>query len=575
MAPVDIDRDFLYPLLSLISAASLLYLAYLWALPKPIPGIPYDKSAKNSLLGNFSDIQAYVRETKRFRPWLTTHIRRHNSPLTQVWLGPFTKPALVLTDFQESYDILIRRHKEFDKALSNLAAFSSIVKDAQISMFGSDHRYKGNKELARDVMTPGFLHEVSAPEIYKKTQTLIALWTLKTQLANGRPFFAKNDLSDMVMDIVSAAAFGLDESMSTTNDQLVALNAHSEEFSANADGPVDFPRVPHKPEMTALLDLTDHVGAQFKNPFPELVHYFRLLTHPTLSASYALKDRWIHDEIEKALPRLQRGESETRSAMDQFLQREIQIAAKENRKPNFHSGRIYDELVQYFIAGHDTTTTAISWLVKNIADHPDSQEKLRAALRTAYATAYEEGRQPTVEEICRTTIPYHDAVIEECLRYNSPVAVVARQTTVNTTLLGYEIPKGTMLIIIWDGPDFTEPPMPLADGVRSETSKRVRERWNPDDIRLFKPERWLKVDEKGNEYFDSQAGPMLAFALGPRACFGRRLAYLKMRIILTLLVWNFKFHKLPEELSSREAHEEITTPPVQCYVSLSKADPRL
>lgn len=63
---------------------------------------------------------------------------------------------------------------------------------------------------------------------------------------------------------------------------------------------------------------------------------------------------------------------------------------------------------------------------------------------------------------------------------------------------------------------------------------------------------------------------MMAFSLGSRGCFGRRLAYLETRIVLALLVWNFEFHKLSDELSSRDTYDSITTNPVRCYVSLTK-----
>jgi cytochrome P450 len=80
----------------------------------------------------------------------------------------------------------------------------------------------------------------------------------------------------------------------------------------------------------------------------------------------------------------------------------------------------------------------------------------------------------------------------------------------------------------------------------------------------FRPERWL--DESGD--FDSQAGPTIPFGLGTRGCYGRRLAYLEMRIVITLLIWNFELQSCPKEVSSYDTKETLTLKPQQCYVRL-------
>jgi cytochrome P450 len=142
-----------------------------------------------------------------------------------------------------------------------------------------------------------------------------------------------------------------------------------------------------------------------------------------------------------------------------------------------------------------------------------------------------DARQPTAKEISKANLPYLDAVIEEVLRIGQPTPVVAREAMVDTILLGHPVSKGT---------------------------------------NLFNPDRWLKKDETGDIVYDSQAGPFLSFSLGPRGCFGRRLAYLEMRMVLTLLLWNFKFRKLEGELASYKTVEAVTVMPKFCYVGLER-----
>jgi cytochrome P450 len=173
-------------------------------------------------------------------------------------------------------------------------------------------------------------------------------------------------------------------------------------------------------------------------------------------------------------------------------------------------------------------------------------------------------------EITKTSIPYLDAVIEECLRMGNPVRILHREATVDTTILGNRIPKGTTIFLCNEGPGFKKPAIPVDDSSRSESS-RVKYQggaWDPYDLHLFNPERWLTEDKYHNVVFNPQAGPALSFSLGPRGCFGKKLAYLEIRMVMVLLIWNFKLRKLDDEMSGYDVIEGITTTPKHCYVSL-------
>lgn len=108
-------------------------------------------------------------------------------------------------------------------------------------------------------------------------------------------------------------------------------------------------------------------------------------------------------------------------------------------------------------------------------------------------------------------------------------------------------------------------------GSQAEKKEGRAREWDPSDISSFKPERWLVRREKGEE-FDPTAGPFLAFGLGTRGCYGKRLAYLELRILLTLIVWNFELLTCPPELSGYKSVLITTTEPTQCYVRLREVD---
>lgn len=138
----------------------ILYLLYQWALPKPIPGIPYDSHAIKLLRGNLPDLLAYRKAHGRLRPWFVEHALKHKSPLVQFWMVPLSKPVVILTDYQETQDVLVRRVKEFDRGRRSADVFHGVVPNHHIAMTSSDPRYKINKELVRDLMAPSFLNEV-------------------------------------------------------------------------------------------------------------------------------------------------------------------------------------------------------------------------------------------------------------------------------------------------------------------------------------------------------------------------------------------------------------------------------
>ncbi|KAK1251828.1 hypothetical protein MKX07_007307 [Trichoderma sp. CBMAI-0711] len=236
-----------------------------------------------------------------------------------------------------------------------------------------------------------------------------------------------------------------------------------------------------------------------------------------------------------------------------------------------------DQILGYLVAGHDTSAATLSWWVKYMAAHQPVQARLRDALRQAHFEAYRDSRLPTMKEICDSPVPYLDAVMEETLRCAAVAALIVRTSTCDTQILGYHIPKGTDVLLALAGPSVTEPALPVRESDRSPESQECKDQvpyWG-DDVSEFEPERWLKQVKNAEggyeEVFDPYAGPTLAFSAGPRQCFGKRLAYMKLRTVMTLLMWNFEFQPLHEELNTPELIEMLVNLPEDCYVKLEKA----
>jgi hypothetical protein len=192
------------------------------------------------------------------------------------------------------------------------------------------------------------------------------------------------------------------------------------------------------------------------------------------------------------------------------------------------------------------------------------------------------------------------------------VPFIPRDAVVDTTLLGHFVPRGTLVLFINQGPGIVAPAAweAVPEAVRSASSRThgpARGAWDDADVGMFKPERWLvspppassttssgqvsapvdsgkpagekkkkekqeaKAGAAAETTFNPSAGPHAAFGAGPRGCFGRRLAYLELRLLFTMLVWHFDFLPLPEALRSYESLDGMTTMPKMAYVKLQRA----
>lgn len=106
---------------------------------------------------------------------------------------------------------------------------------------------------------------------------------------------------------------------------------------------------------------------------------------------------------------------------------------------------------------------------------------------------------------------------------------------------------------------------------------------------LRRPERWLDGEGRFNPKVrlrpcarnstradDSsplQAGPSNPYAIGPRGCYGMRLASLELKLFLVLLSRSFFLLPLPPHLADedeRKVHECVTRRPTEAWVRLER-----
>lgn len=509
--------------------------------------------------------------------WLTSLTGRHQSPIAQAFIKPMAQPWVVVTDPYEAQDILLRRFKEFDRSGFFGELIGGILPEQHIQFRSHDSRFKNNRNLINHLMAPTFVTQISGPRLYTAMSTMIRLWSLKCSIAKGHPFSAHNDITFMALDTIFAGMFGHPEADSITIQRLNTVqNMANAELPSGRNTPVSFLDGELPLIFSAALTLSGSVMTTQLSPVPRPTSWV-LRQLPYMKKATAIKDKYIRDKVDESLSLMAAGEDDTpRTALHSVLLREREVAAKESRKPAYHSRAIADEFFGFMLAGHDTSATTIAWGVKHLADNPAVQTRLRAELRATLPDATKEKRTPTYAELSKAQVPYLDAVVEEVLRHANTIAFVVREALKDTTVMGRMVPKGTDVFLMANGAGYLQPKISVSDeerspGARKSEGKALTGLWDDEDIGVFKPERWLKKGEDGVEVFDPAAGPQLAFGLGPRACFGKRFALFGLKIQFALINWHFDLLDIPDELGGYEGIQKFAQEPTKCFVRLQEA----
>lgn len=229
--------------------------------------------------------------------------------------------------------------------------------------------------------------------------------------------------------------------------------------------------------MTNMLDISSYI------PSP---HSFRLRR--------ALKslDALIFDLIEK------RKRDESFQGKD-FLS----ILLKSGNQPS--NKQIRDEIITMLLAGHETTSVALSWSIFLLAKYPEYQVRLRGEFNQLRGT--------DDEAINLSRLKYPLMILNESMRLYPPVWLIPRRAIMPDEIGGYNIESGAeVLICLYN-------------------IHRHEQFWQKPDH--FEPERFDPEDKNKNKY------GFLPFGLGPRVCIGKHFASLEAQISLTKIISRF------------------------------------
>ncbi len=155
---------------------------------------------------------------------------------------------------------------------------------------------------------------------------------------------------------------------------------------------------------------------------------------------------------------------------------------------------ICDELVLFLLAGHDTTSTTLTYALWALGHRPDLQQRVAAE-----AGALGD-RRLTLEDVPR--LRYTVQVLHEALRLCPPAPAVGRMVMADIEVDGYRLPAGTFAV------------------VAIYALHRDPALW--EDPLRFDPDRFSSERSKGRDRWQ-----YLPFGGGPRACIGDHFAMLE------------------------------------------------
>jgi len=185
-------------------------------------------------------------------------------------------------------------------------------------------------------------------------------------------------------------------------------------------------------------------------------------------------------------------------------------ATDEEDHTQMSNTQLRDEVVNVLLAGHETTSNALTWTFHQLLKYPEIYAKVNEEIQNLV-----KGDSPTYEEL--PTLVYTQAVLQESMRLYPPFWRVSRQATVDTKVKGFDIPKGTNVI------------------TSIYTIQRKELHW--EDALVFRPERFL------NESNDRHKFAYIPFGAGPRICIGSHLAMNEAITILATCIKNYHFTK--------------------------------
>ncbi|KAL8114295.1 cytochrome P450 704C1-like [Apium graveolens] len=240
-------------------------------------------------------------------------------------------------------------------------------------------------------------------------------------------------------------------------------------------------------------------------------------------ASLAKNIKYVHRFVQEVISKKrEQMEMQQNNQKEDILSRFLIESKKDPEKMNDQYLR--DLILNFILAGKDTTANTLSWFFYMLCKNPQVQERIVQEIKaTIQGNSIDEFVENTTDEALEK-MHYLHAALSETLRLYPAVPVDGRCAEADDILPdGYRVKKGDNVYYI------------------AYAMGRMTNIWG-DDAKDFKPDRWLN-----NGFFQPESPfKFIAFHAGPRICLGKDFAYRQMKIVSIGLLRYFRF-KLADE----------------------------
>jgi cytochrome P450 len=262
-------------------------------------------------------------------------------------------------------------------------------------------------------------------------------------------------------------------------------------------------------------------GAVLDSAFPVLNrHTFRRAMSPLAPpASWPTPDnrraararRALYEVVDELIAHRQRAGADGEDLLSRLL-----LARDPDTGEAMDLQQVRDEALIFLLAGHETTSTALTFTLHLLGRHPSEQQLVLDEL-----DAVLDGRPPTLDDapaLERTAM-----AIKEAMRLYPPAYALGRLSVTENEVGGYSIPAGAYVV------------------VSQFATHRHPQFW--DDAEAFDPARFTPEREgarHSHAYFP--------FGGGPRACIGSHFAMLEATMAVALLLQRFRISSDQEDV---------------------------
>jgi cytochrome P450 len=236
----------------------------------------------------------------------------------------------------------------------------------------------------------------------------------------------------------------------------------------------------------------------------------RLLRGPGSPWRKLVASRQVLDEIVF-------GEIERRRAAPDDERQDILsllLGARGEAGEAFTDREVRDQVMTLMFAGHDTSTSTLSFMMHELARHPDVVARLCEEQDRVLG-----GEPPTVDAL-EKEMPYLEMVLDEVLRLYPPAWIGPRRAVREFEFGGYGVPRGAYV------------------NYCSWASHRIPEVF--PDPEAFIPERFAPERKAA-----LPRGAYVPFGAGQRICIGKRFGQTEVKLVATMLLQRLRLDALP------------------------------